>query len=138
MTVYDLIQMYANKSEDEQRKAFVCSIWDIEDVDAVLDAMGYDVDCLGNNDKVSCLAQAVEDGDADDDEIRNCLWDNLQKALDGSMEDDDEPDPDEYDEGHAKEWMERHPYGWYNSESDYGTGDEEHENGIEGDDDLQK
>ena len=49
------------------------------------------------------------------------------------------PDPDEYDEGHAEEWMEKHPYGWYNSESDYGTGDEEeHENGIEGDDDLQK
>ena len=140
MTVYDLIQMYANKSEEEQRQAFVYSIWDIEDVDAVLDAMGYDVDCLGNNDKVSCLAQAVEDGDTDD-EIRNCLLDNLQEAIDNarSTDDDDEPDPDEYDEGHAEEWMERHPYGWYNSESDYGTGDEEeHENGIEGDDDLQK
>lgn len=141
MTVYDLIQMYANKSEKEQRQAFVCSIWDIEDVDAVLDAMGYD-DCLGNNDKIACLAQAVEDGDTDDDEIGNRLWNNLQKVLDGgsrSMEDDDEPDPDEYDEGHAEEWMERHPYGWHNSESDYGTGDEEeHENGTDGDDDLQK
>ena len=102
MTVYDLIQMYESKSEEEQRQAFVYSIWDIEDVDAVLDAMGRDNDCLGNNDKVSCLAQAVEDGDTDD-EIRNCLWDNLQKVLDGSMEDDDEPDPDEYDEGHAEE-----------------------------------
>lgn len=139
MTVYDLIQMYANKSEEEQKQSFVYSIWDIEDVDAVLDVMGYDDDCLGNNDKIACLAQAVEDGDTDD-EIRDCLWNNLQKVLDGSMEDDDEPDPDEYDEGHAKEWMERHPYGWYNSESDYGTGDEdeEQENGIEGDDDLQK
>ena len=138
MTVYDLIQMYANKSEEEQRQAFVCSIWDIEDVDAVLDAMGYDSATMTVNDKVSCLAQAVEDGDTDD-EIRDCLWNNLQKVIDGSMEDDDEPDPDEYDEGHSKEWMERHPYGWYNSESDYGTGDEEeHENGIEGDDDLQK
>ena len=139
MTVYDLIQMYANKSEEEQKKAFVCSIWDIEDVDAVLDAMGYDSATMTVNDKVSCLAQAVEDGDTDDDEIGNCLWNNLQKVLDGSMEDDDEPDPDEYDEGDAVEWMERLPYGWYNSESDYGTGDEEeHENGIEGDDDLQK
>ena len=132
MTVYDLIRMYANKSEDEQRQAFVYSIWDIADVDAVLDVMGYDDDCLGNNDKIACLAQAVEDGDTDD-EIRDCLWNNLQKVL----EDDD--DPDEYDEGHAEEWMERHPYGWYNSESDYGTGDEEeHENGTDGDDDLQK
>lgn len=138
MTVYDLIQMYANKSEEEQKQSFVYSIWDIEDVDAVLDAMGYDSATMTVNDKVSCLAQAVEDGDTDD-EIRDCLWNNLQKVLDGSMEDDDEPDPDEYDEGHAEEWMERHPYGWYNSESDYGTGDEEeHENGIEGDDDLQK
>lgn len=134
MTVYELIKMYANKSEEEQRQAFVYSIWDVEDVDAVLDAMGYDSATMTVNDKVSCLAQAVEDGDTDD-EIRDYLLDNLQKA----MEDDDEPDPDEYDEGHAEEWMERHPYGWYNSESDYGTGDEEeHENGIEGDDDLQK
>ena len=138
MTVYDLIQMYANKSEEEQRQAFVCSIWDIEDVDAVLDAMGYDSATMTVNDKVSCLSRSVDDGETDED-IRNCLQDNLQKVLDGSMEDDDEPDPDEYDEGHAEEWMERHPYGWYNSESDYGTGDEEeHENGIEGDDDLQK
>ena len=139
MTVYDLIQMYANKSEKEQRQSFVYSIWDIEDVDAVLDEMGYDSATMTVNDKVSCLAQAVEDvEDGDTDEIRDCLWNNLQKVIDGSMEDDDEPDPDEYDEGHANEWMERHPYGWYNSESDYGTGDEEHENGIEGDDDLHK
>ena len=140
MTVYDLIQMYANKSENEQRQAFVYSVWDVEDVDAVLDAMGYDSATMTVNDKVSCLAQAVEDGDTDD-EIRNCLLDNLQEAIDNarSTDDDDEPDPDEYDEGHAEEWMEKHPYGWYNSESDYGTGDEEeHENGIEGDDDLQK
>ena len=139
MTVYDLIQMYANKSEEEQRQAFVYSIWDIEDVDAVLDEMGYDSATMTVNDKFSCLAQAVEDGDTDD-EIRECLLEQLQKVLDGSsMEDDDEPDPDEYDEGHAEEWMEKHPYGWHNSESDYGTGDEEeHENGIEGDDDLQK
>ena len=39
--------------------------------------------------------------------------------------DDDEPDPDEYDADHAAEWMEKHPHGWYNSESDYGTGDED-------------
>lgn len=32
---------------------------------------------------------------------------------------------DYYDDGHAKEWMEKHPYGWYNSENDYGTGDED-------------
>ena len=32
---------------------------------------------------------------------------------------------DIYDDLHAREWMERHPHGWYNSESDHGTGDED-------------
>ncbi len=36
-------------------------------------------------------------------------------------------DPDRYDDKHAKEWMKKHPHGWYNSESDYGVGDEEDE-----------
>lgn len=36
-----------------------------------------------------------------------------------------ERDPDRYDEKHAKEWMKKHPNGWYNSESDYGVGDED-------------
>ncbi len=34
-------------------------------------------------------------------------------------------DPDRYDDKHAKEWMKKHPHGWYNSESDYGIGDED-------------
>lgn len=37
----------------------------------------------------------------------------------------EERDPDRYDDEHAKEWMKKHPHGWYNSESDYGVGDEE-------------
>ena len=39
----------------------------------------------------------------------------------------EERDPNRYDDEHAKEWMKRHPHGWYNSESDYGVGDEEDE-----------
>ena len=30
-----------------------------------------------------------------------------------------------YDADHAAEWMEMHPYGWYNDEDDKGTGDED-------------
>ena len=39
----------------------------------------------------------------------------------------EERDPNRYDDEHAKEWMKKHPHGWYNSESDYGVGDEEDE-----------
>ena len=41
---------------------------------------------------------------------------------------------DAYDELHAKEWMERHPRGYYNNENDYGE-EEEEENEEEDDDD---
>lgn len=37
----------------------------------------------------------------------------------------DEQPSDQYIAEHAKEWMERHPHGWYESESDYGVEDEE-------------
>lgn len=48
-------------------------------------------------------------------------------------------DPNRYDAAHAKEWMERHPYGWYNSESDYGIGDPDYDNSPEFlDDDLNE
>lgn len=40
---------------------------------------------------------------------------------------DDSGEYDEFNEKHRDEWMERHPHGWYNNESDYGTGDEEGE-----------
>ena len=33
--------------------------------------------------------------------------------------------PDDYDELHAREWLERHPHAWYNSKSDHGTGEED-------------
>lgn len=36
--------------------------------------------------------------------------------------DDDEEGPD-YNEAHAKEWMEKHPHGYYNNEEDYGYED---------------
>lgn len=81
MTVYDIIQQYADKSEEEQRRACVGSVWDLDDVDAMLDAMGYDEDCLDNDVKASCLARAVEDGKTDDG-VRDFLRENLQEALD--------------------------------------------------------
>ena len=115
MTVYDLIQQYADKTEEEQKQACVGAVWDLEDVDAVLDSMDYDDDCLDDDEKASCLARAVDDGETDED-IRDYLQDNLQEAIDNarSEDDDDGRDPD------------------------YGTDDEddEHENGIEDPDDI--
>ena len=115
MTVYDLMQQYKNKSEEEQRRACVVSVWSIDDVNSVLYAMGYNDDCLDNDEKAFCLAEAVNCGETDED-IRDCLQDNLQEAIDNahSTDDDDGRDPD------------------------YGTDDEddEHENGIEDPDDI--
>lgn len=112
MTVYDLMQQYKNKSEEEQRRACVVSVLSIDDANSVLYAMGYNDDCLDNDEKASCLARAVDDGETDED-IRDYLQDNLQEAIDNarSTDDDDGRDPD-YDE------------------------DDEHENGIEDDDDF--
>ena len=110
MTVYDLIQQYADKTEEEQKQACVGAVWDLEDVDAVLDSMDYDDDCLDDDEKAFCLAQAVEDGETTV-EVLDCLRDNLQEAIDNarSTDDGDEYDPDE---------------------------DDEYENGIEDDDDF--
>ena len=110
MTVYDLIQKYADKFEEEQKQACVGAVWDLEDVDAVLDTMDYDDDCLDDDEKAFCLAQAVDDGETTD-EVLDCLRDNLQEALDNAgiryMEDDEV---------------------YYD--------DDEHENGIEDEDDF--
>ena len=112
MTVYDLMQQYKNKSEEEQRQACVVSVWSIDDVNSVLDAMGYNDGYLDDDEKASCLAEAVNCGETDED-IRDYLQDNLQEAIDNarSTDDDDGCDPD-YDE------------------------DDEHENGIEDPDDF--
>ena len=49
----------------------------------------------------------------------------IKKIIMAAIEKTDDDDEEDYDEGHAQEWMERHPHGWYNNEHDYGTGDEE-------------
>lgn len=110
MTVYDLIQKYADKSEEEQKQACVGSVWDLDDVNSVLYTMGYNDDCLDDDEKAFCLAEAVNCGETDED-IRDCLQDNLQDAIDDARSTDDGRDPD-YDE------------------------DDEHENGIEDPDDI--
>ena len=110
MTVYDLMQQYKNKSEEEQKQACVVSVWSIDDVNSVLDTMGYNHDYRDDDEKASCLAEAVNCGETDED-IRDCLQDNLQEAIDNARSTDDERDPD-YDE------------------------DDEHENGIEDPDDI--
>ena len=51
----------------------------------------------------------------------------VKKAEAASDDDDDDDDDAEYNERHAREWMERHPHGWYNNEHDYGVGDDEEE-----------
>ena len=115
MTVYDLMQQYKNKSEEEQRQACVVSVWSIDDVNSVLHTMGYNDDYLDDDEKAFCLSEAVKYGETDED-IRDCLRDNLQDAIDNARSEDD---GDEYD-------------------PDYGTDDDddEHENGIEDDDDF--
>lgn len=115
MTVYDLIQQYADKTEEEQRQACVGSVWYLDDVDTVLDAMGYGVDCLDDDEKAFCLEQAVEDGETVED-VLDGLRDNLQEAIDNARS--------EYDDD--------------GRDLDYGTDDEddEHENGIEDPDDI--
>ena len=112
MTVYDLIQKYKNKSEEEQKQACVVSVWSIDDVNSVLYEMGYNDGYLDDDEKASCLEEAVNCGETDED-IRDYLQDNLQEAIDNarSTDDDDGCDPD-YDE------------------------DDEHENGIEDPDDF--
>lgn len=37
----------------------------------------------------------------------------------------DEDKMSKYNADHAAEWMKMHPHGWYNSEDDKGTGDED-------------
>ena len=95
MTVYDLMQQYKNKTEEEQRRACVVSVWNIGDVNSVLHTMGYNDDCLDNDEKASCLEEAVNCGETDED-IRDYLQDNLQDAIDNarSEDDDDGRDPD--------------------------------------------
>ena len=110
MTVYDLIQQYADKTEEEQRQACVGSVWYLDDVDTVLNAMGYGVDCLDDDEKAFCLEQAVEDGETVED-VLDGLRDNLQEAIDNSRSTDDGDEDDEYE-------------------------DDEYENGIEDDDDF--
>ena len=99
MTVYDLIQKYKNKSEEEQKQACVVSVWDLEDVDAVLNTMGYNDNYLDDDEKAFCLSEAVKYGETDED-IRDYLQDNLQEAIDNanasSMTDDED---DEHENG---------------------------------------
>ena len=47
--------------------------------------------------------------------------------LEDREEEEIEEGKDYYDADHAAEWMEKHPYGWYNSEHGKGTGIEEDE-----------
>lgn len=68
-----------------------------------------------------CLLNAM---DLTDDEVKEL---QLEDYVNDSDDEDDEDDEEEYNAKHAEEWMEKHPYGWYNNENDYGTGDEEDE-----------
>lgn len=77
-----------------------------------------------------------EDKEPSEDEFDNDLPVKFFKdALDdfmlgrfGDFESDSDAD---YDDLHAKEWMERHPNGYYNSESDYGDVDESNDDFID-------
>jgi len=44
-------------------------------------------------------------------------WEHVQVEDEAPIE---EGHTDDYDPAHAKEWMEKHPHGYYNNEHDYG------------------
>ena len=67
-------------------------------------------------------ASAIQDN-ADGDYVRFYVLQPSQIEI--VNESNDEEDKDVYDADHAAEWMERNPHGYYNSEKDYGTDDEE-------------
>ena len=100
MTVYDLIRQYADKTEEEQRQVCIHGMYDLEDVNYHLDAMGYDAHSLDDDKKMECLEDAVTYGESDE-QVGSLLDDNLQAALDEAgvmpmMEsDDDDDDGDE-------------------------------------------
>ena len=92
----------------------------------------YD-ECIHNaEDELPELDEAVSfNPDYDDDFGDRITSYDIYRAsrdLDSSDEEAfEDRDPDRYDAAHAEEWMKKHPYGWYNSESDYGIGDEDTE-----------
>ena len=59
--------------------------------------------------------------------VQEKLWQAQEDFEEEEEEEEEEREEgkDYYDADHAAEWMEKNPHGWYNSEHDKGTGDEE-------------
>lgn len=59
-----------------------------------------------------------------DESMRHNIKEDLSDDEISLDEYDDEVSSDEYDDAHAKEWSDRHPYGYYNNENNYGIEDD--------------
>lgn len=70
-----------------------------------------------------CLIDAMDLTEEEIKELR--LEDYITEEDDEDTDEEDEED--EYNEAHAKEWIEKHPHGWYNNENDYGEDIDEEE-----------
>jgi len=79
----------------------------------------YGIDIMDENMTESYLAGEVENGYFEPNDLESVVQ-FLKKDITG--------DSSTYDAGHAEEWMERHPHGYYNSEDDYGTDSEDEYN----------
>lgn len=76
----------------------------------------YGIDIMDDDMTTSYLPGEVENGYFEPDDLDSVVQ-FLKKDITG--------DSSTYDAGHAEEWMERHPHGYYNSEDDYGTDSED-------------
>ena len=110
----------------------------LEQITNWLEQHGVDVSFSGKYLKVSVPEDEM------DESLRTKLFKKIGCYSDGSpmeesFEDDYDIDNDEYgthyDAAHAEEWMDKHPYGYYNNEDDYGLDDDMD---WEGYDDLEE
>lgn len=103
----------------------------LEQITNWLEQHGVDVSFSGKYLKVSVPEDEM------DESLRTKLFKKIGCYSDGSpMEESFEDDYEtHYDAAHAEEWMDKHPYGYYNNEDDYGLDDDMD---WEGYDDLEE
>ena len=101
--------------------------FDYDEVSEVIDDMG------GYGDYNDIIDELMSQFNIDKDTAEE-WFQEYATTPDDDDEEDLELSGDYYDADHAAEWVERHPYGYYNSENDYGL-DDEYED--EDDDDFE-
>jgi len=84
-----------------------------DDTNAEDDTNDMELPELGDEFDVDDVLEDDTEEESDDEDKKKVKKESLTEDA------DEEPDG-EFDADHAAEWMERHPYGYYNSENDYG------------------